>query len=1245
MKESKHTLVLLVVVLLLLCMTTTREVDAQLGNFDLIGGASSSLSKMRGGIQSARQSAGRTLNNPASYTKLLKRQNGQRSLIPKKKNQATSNDGRGNTVVGNQRGTTIDANNQQRVMSKDGVASSDIGRSNNNRSFVAKATSLATTAYRYLANILSGLWAAVVAIVFFAWGILKRSIRVIRDTKEWSKVRLEIERERIRDKQTCLPSPVMLYYFSVGLICAGLVGLWDAIDFLLSNILILFLMFLIMVAFLFIQAQGSELVTMAHSSTLLGQRTANKVLGLSNTAADVTEVAVPILNAQSYTSIQTLRMVFNVFIPQDYYMEAFSGSSEDEEAALQEEAMVNQELSRSNGRRLQARVDADGKVQVWNVGKITRDLGLIALKVANIMVLTNMFALILYVIQLKLFVAFLDVILFVLSRVIMKIVCLVGHGNLFCTVREVVALVTVNLIRLILDAIGLGFLIPEEASALIACGESDFNGQAETLAPMCGGVLWDAEPMGASLSGLKLKRISMMEDAAKAEAESMLSNYQPVPGSTTGGGTNLGGRRLSESLGSDKNKMRNWVHCIRDPHDGSFVEAMNGRRLHMTHGKRPGCPHTRDLVLHQVHERAMQFHRLNVEETCLNICLNGLHVLSCYDANQAYHPLLATGECSFGEDGRLSGRETEVNRTMVHHKLNEVFPELSEDARDRLIASSPQSPPPPPPPPTDDWDNVGEEEEGIDLDDDDKHNATVRTTETVSRRSLFSAMSQKIWPKADVVKWLEGEYSGKYVLANKVECDVRKNKAPQGPHEAFIDTVCIAGKYLEGMDLPSTLGGSFDFDSYTHLNRQTDFSLRGIPAQFSGVRVGGRRLSQGDGSVTPQRQPGLSLFEHALDFVKLTDGMRRDARLLRAAEVVGNDTFTRRVLSVVNEKPSFVNVYRNGIGQSLKAFNRLLNPETTTTATTTGNEGRRRRLSTATNEDGDGAEVITTSFQVISQCPANYYLCANGFECVPSDQLDLCSPLEVTEDTGLLAQANQYIQDFTTYEFDLKGYVHEYCYECWRDYDLKPQTNPFQYNADADLSNARYCCGLIEPDLYRFEPLSETGISGFITGICNATSENGTVISNNCFCPWYYPTSLSNTVYVSGFFDLYVMNHILNALVIVQTFVSLYFTGETGVLFFVGYVWRAWAEFYCAGQCAAWFVDIFGTFGIETTAARRLTCVFLHAGSFFYTAFLVFGLVVFYIMVKPAISYMVDFYMAPFRRRLRGGRVRGSGPP
>ena len=1220
MKIANYAVALLAIALLL-CTTGMREVDAAVSTFDLVGGARSALGGLYSGTQNLRSRANDVISNVAYYPRLLKTKAGQKFSRPRKNNVATK-DGKGGVVSGGKQGSVTNIQNQQ-VVANSGKAIDSPTQPSSNRGFVAKVTRAVTSAaYTVFSTTAAAIWTTLV----ISWQLLTRSIQAVRETKEWSKIRLEIERDRIREKQTCLPNPVMLYYFTAGLICAGLVGLWDAIDYFLKHWFVLFLAFLIMVVCLFIQAQGSELVTMAHSSSILGQRTANKVLGLSNTAADIGEVAVPIVNAQSYTSIQTMRMVFNVFIPPDYYVEAFSSSSDDEEAALQEDAMVNQELERSNGRRLEARVDADGKAQVWNVKKIARDLGIIALKVANIMVLTNMFALILYVIQLKLFVAFLDVILFVLSRVVVKIVCLIGHGYIGCSIREVWELVTVNLIRLILSAIGLGSLIPTSFT-LFACGEDDFKPQAETLAPMCGGYLWETEPLGASLSGLKQKRVTMIENAAKEEADAKLSNYQAAPGSMPGGGgggMDMGGRRLSEAVAGHG---LNWVHCTRDPHDGSFVETMNGRRLHMTHGKRVGCPHTRDLVLHPVHERAMQFHRLNVPGTCLNVCLNGLHVLSCYDANQAYHPLLAAGECVIGEDGRVVGTGTGANHSMIHIKLQESFPELTERDRDVLIANANANadPSPPPPPPPYEYDS------GVEGGGDNSSEAS----ETL-RRNLFSTMSQKIWSKSDVVRWLEGEYSGKFVLANKVECDIKRNKAPQGPHEAFMDTMCIAGRYLEGLDLNAALGGTVDFNAYAHLNRQAGFSLKGLPTSFTGASTGGhgrgRRL---DDDVAQSRggQGGLSLFEHALDFVKLADGMRRDTRLLQAAEAVGNDTFTRRVLSVVNEKPSFVNVYRHGFGQSIKALNRLLYTEPKGFTAAREGEGRRgRRLSEANDWDED--EVVTTSFQVVSHCPANFYLCANGFECVPSDELDLCSPLEVTEDTGYLAQANQYIQDIATYQFDLKGYIHEYCYLCWRDYDLKPQTNPFQYNVDADLSSARYCCGLIEPDLYRFEPLSETGISGFVTGICNVTDGNATVISNNCICPWYYPTSLSRTVYVSGFFDLHVLNHILNALVIVQTFISVYFTGETGVLFFIGYVWRAWAEFYCAGQCSAWFVDLFGSFGIESTATRRLTCVFLHAGSFFYTAFLLFGLLLLYIMVRPVITYVVDFYMAPFRRRL-----------
>lgn len=1224
---------LVVIVACVLVAQTTADPFTLVGQIGMQG-----LSATSGSIRGMRGASQRSIGNPTGYSRFLKWTGSKGSFTSRFRNKpgsVTVNDGRGTSSVQGKQQTGSTVQGQQSSTPLNGRSSG------NGDSLISKGFRFVT---RWVGGAVSTMltvaWAALTVMLAVVTKIFPRTVEAIKQGQTRIRDRLVVEMQSGR-RSTWRVLDVRTWYYTIkGVILSIIIGLLDALNFALGKLLLFIVVFILLVVFLVIQNQASELVTMAHSSTLLAQKTTNKVMGLSNTAADVTEVALPMINAQIYSSVQSTAMLVAVFVPQDAYLDAMSDTSGEEEDRLDSQMAYDGEL---RGRRLQVQVDSDGKVQAWNLKKFIKPFGLYALRMSNVMVLISMFSAVISAIILQMTEPFLDVILYLLSMIVMKFVCLVGHGRILCTILEILELSMFFFVRIVFFLLAIFFapifaLIGGSDIPLpdipLSCGESDFGNQAETLAPICGGFLWEADPIGASLSGLRQTRINLAraeENRKQEEARKQFNRFQSVPGSTyhgtagmTGnGGIGGGGRRLQEMW--DSLERGDWLYCTRSTHDGSFVETMRGRRLHVTHGKELGCPHARDVILNPLHERAMQFHRLNVKDACLNVCLNGFRFTSCYEASGEYQPLLAMG------GGGCDGGDMEANRTAVDAILHEMFPELTQQQRNELILSEPPpQPPPPPPPAADDTDT-----------DENSSNTTTTTTTTAGRRNLFGTLSRKIWSKSEMVQHLEREYVGKYVVAD-MECNVEPRKPNKSPHETFIDMMCIIGKYAETQDWSQILQGSgLDKSRLGHLNRPTEFSLKGIPQAGRQMGApGGRRLMEEDDTGP------IRLFQQATEFVKLTEGLRREDRLLRAAEAMKNDTFTRRVLTTVTEKPSFVHVYRHGFGQTLKALDRLLERSEVANGEDGrgsgrggGGGGRRRRLA-----EEDGEATVTTSFQIISSCPLNYYLCANGRQCVPNNAIDECLPLEVTEETGVLAQANQYIQDAATYELDIKGYVRENCYECWRDYDRRPETNPFQYSADADLSNVKYCCGLVEPDLSRFDPVAETGISGFVAGICNSTSsENGTALASNCFCPWYFPTSLSNNVYVYGLFDLYVYNHIMNALVIVQTFVSVYITGPTGIASYIGYVWTAWAEFYCAGHCSPWFTDLFGTFGYETTTTRRLTCVFLHAGSFFYTTFLCFGLAFFFFLFIPTLTFLSEVFLLMWpRAKLRPIRRRGS---
>ena len=1220
---------LLQIIVVIACVLVTQTTAGPLSFVDRVG---SMIKNAPGQAMRAIRGVGqRNIDNPVGVTKFLtsRRRTGSSFSFPNRKrsNAVTTTNGGGTSSVQGKQQTGATVQGQQSSTSINTRSSGSGGGT------ISKMFGLATSKLGSLLSwAVSMAWALLTVMLALVTRLFPRTIEAIKQGQMRVRDRLVIEMQSGKPGMRSMWSllDVRVWYESVkGVILSIIIGLLDAFIFALGNLLMFMVIFLLLVVFLMIQSQGSDLVTMAHSGTLLAQKTTNKVLGLSNTAADVTEVVLPIMNAQIYSSVQSAVLLAGVFVPQDAYLDAFSDTSGEEEEALDSQMAYDGEL---RGRRLQVQMDSDGKVQAWNLKKFIKPFGLYALRMSNVMVLTTMFSAVITAIVLQMMEPFLDVILYLLSMIVMKFVCLVGHGRILCAILEIVELSMFFVIRTIFFLFSFIFVLAGGSDIPLpdlpfSCGESDFGNQAEMLAPMCGGFLWEPEPIGASLSGLRQTRINLAlaeETRKQEEARQKFNRFQSAPGSTyhgmagmTGnGGIGGGGRRLQEMW--DGMERGDWLYCTRSTHDGSFVETMRGRRLHVTHGKELGCPHARDVILNPLHERAMQFHRLNVKDTCLNVCLNGFHFSSCYEASGDYHPLLAMG------GGGCDGGDMEANRTAVDAILHEMFPELTQQQRHELILSDPPPQPPPPPPPA---------AAAADDTDDDSSNTTATTT--TGRRNLFGTLSRKILSKAEVVRHFEREYVGKYVVMD-VECNVEPGKPNKGPHETFVDMMCIIGKYVQTQDWNKFLhSNGLDKDRLGYLNRPTEFSLKGIhqaTGKWTGER-GGRRLMEEDTG-----SGGIKVFQHATEFVKLTEGLRREDRLLRAAQAMKNDNFTRRVLTTVTEKPSFVHVYRHGIGKSLKALDRLLERS----EVATGEDGTRRRRLVEEEEE----TVVTTSFQIISSCPLNYYLCANGRQCVPNDEIDECLPLEVTEETGVLAQANQYIQDATTYDLDIKGYVQENCYECWRNYDRRPETNPFQYNVDADLSNVKYCCGLIEPDLSRFDPVAETGISGFVAGICNSTSggDNGTALASNCFCPWYFPTSLSNNVYVYGLFDIYVYNHIMNALIIVQTFTSVYITGPEGLLPYIGYVWSAWADFYCAGHCSPWFTDLFGTFGYETTTGRRLTCVFLHAGSFFYTVFLCFGLVFFIYLVKPTLTFLIEVFVvtlprAQFRTRRRRGMV------
>jgi hypothetical protein len=267
------------------------------------------------------------------------------------------------------------------------------------------------------------------------------------------------------------------------------------------------------------------------------------------------------------------------------------------------------------------------------------------------------------------------------------------------------------------------------------------------------------------------------------------------------------------------------------------------------------------------------------------------------------------------------------------------------------------------------------------------------------------------------------------------------------------------------------------------------------------------------------------------------------------------------------------------------------------------------------------------------------YLCSDGIHCVAPEDMELCLQYEQPADANLFQRAAATLESYAATSFDFKGAAADVV-QCWCGYDTKPDTLPLSTSnlqlPEGASTTEQYCLPLRAPYTYFAEPIPETGIRSYVTSLCNGTG----LETSACYCYWYQPTALSSNVYLSGIFKMYVVNHIINALLDVQSFVYIFLTGPQAWFYFVQLIWQNVMWMFCGDRCPLWLIYMFGDLGYpDLTTDRRFICAGLHAGSFFYTVFMVFGILMILIFVFPAVLFLIEF-ISPTFQQYRGRQKR-----
>lgn len=913
-------------------------------------------------------------------------------------------------------------------------------------------------------------------------------------------------------------NPMLYVLLLIGIFFALCRGMVNVVTFFIRHVYILLALFFLMAFFIGIQHYSTPTLNAVHNSVVLGQKSINTLSGVMNTGKKAMNIMIPITNERTYSAIQAGRVVYNAFIPEDVQIPMFSCQQ-----------------SGQQGRRLTI-IDEDGHTQLFDLSRQSTALRQIVVPVTLMMSLFDRFENMMLEFQLMLMAAFIEPILFVVSLILPKVTCAFSGGPI-CIILEIGDIVVTLFVSRLYDVL---HLIPFLANlptpqVHIGCNEHQFPIQMD--ANLCGGYIWDLEPKGAFFSELVPSTVAQDPSTDhSAQVSQILDKYLANGGQ---------GRRLSSQT---------WVNCSKSTHDGVYVETFGRRVLHKAHHN--GCPHVRDLILKTPHERILQFHRLNILDECVDVCLDGLvHLQTCFYSVDD-HPINVIGWCSTIADTAIG-----INNTVVDATLQRLFNiYLVFDAK--------------PPPPT-------EEEIGGQRDLKTKRTTPLSRQETI-----------------DVIRKTS---QGSILMAGQVNCDIGGG-ATATPEDQFLNTLCLTSSYIQKVSLeslgpdPTTVHQFFD-----------------PTRSLSGPTYNRRHLEQQQATQDVFQRFTKKLHASSNRMVRFTETIRKNIRLLTTATEVNDTTFTHRVLSMIADDQRD-NVLYASVLRSIHAFE----------AFAVDDQTERRDLATVDDNP--------TYIEVIGDCPSDMYLCSDGIHCVTPEDMSICVEYEQPADANIFQRAAATLESYATSSFDVKGYLSNEV-QCWCDYDRKPDTLPLSTSnlqlPEGASTTEQYCLGLRPPYTYFADPIPETGIRSYVTSLCNGTG----LETSACYCYWYQPTALSTNVYLSGIFKMYVVNHIINALLDVQSFVYIFLTGPQAWFYFVQLIWQNIMWMGCGDRCPLWLIYMFGDLGYtDLTTDRRFMCAFLHAGSFFYTVFMVFGILMILIFIIPAVLFLIEFLSPTFHQ-------------
>lgn len=456
-------------------------------------------------------------------------------------------------------------------------------------------------------------------ILYPLYVIISFLVKGLSDTAE-TKAFIARERAELEEfkRSRCACDPLLIPIYLCGLILMLLKGFIRLCEKLVNWLPFLLVFFLLLCLFVTIQVYNTSILNGMNSGTMLVQKGVNTFTGTINTGKKAMNIMIPIMNVNTYTSINSVRILFKHFLPEDAVLEFTTPTT---------------------GRRL-ANVGPDGSTQLLDISRFASASQEVVIPTTQVLELMGQFNNMILDFWALLVAEYFEPILFVLSRVTPKLMCFM-NGGIVCGIREIFDFyITIFVERafMILRSVTFGLFKDDPPTISIGCTAEELGPQVSPL--LCAGMLWDLEPPGAVFSDLKR---TVIPPVGKTDQADQARNIQ----------RNFEGRRLSGG--------GEWIWCSRSPHDGSYSETMGDRVLHRAH--RNGCPHSRDLVVNPLYAKALQFHRLDILDNCVNVCLDGLHILSCHGSELVQ----AVGPC----DGIPP--PAELNHTVVQSKIRDLF--------------------------------------------------------------------------------------------------------------------------------------------------------------------------------------------------------------------------------------------------------------------------------------------------------------------------------------------------------------------------------------------------------------------------------------------------------------------------------------------------------------------------------------------------------------------------------------------